>query len=187
MGPVDKPGIRVGKALSGKVIVYGNSNVQVSPEGRIAGRDIKIDKVNKKEILSENQAFERIGAGVKLNLEQLKKNVEQARAESTQFFKLTLIFSSLGFIVVLVGVGLLYFGEITAGLVSSVSGIIPELTAVLFFKKDKELRQTIESYHQHILDSQKVLTMVDVAETVSDCNERDKLKRDIIMHVLNTA
>jgi len=79
---------------------------------------------------------------------------------------------------------LLLFSQVTAGVVSSITSIIPEVTAFLFFQKDKELRTTIERYHQQILDSQRVLTMVDVAETVTDKQARDKLKQEIIHKVL---
>lgn len=152
--------------------------------GDIVGRNVIIHTATQEHHLSQDQAFERIGAAVRLNLEQLKENIAQARKESSQFFKLTLVFASLGFVVVLAGVGLLLANQVTAGVVSSISGIIPEVTAVLFFRKDKELRAIIERYHQHVLDSQRMLTMIDVAETVKSSEERDALKRQIIAKAL---
>lgn len=82
---------------------------------------------------SQDQAFERIGAAVRLNLEQLKGSIEQARNESSQFFKLTLIFAGLGFLVVVSGVALLLAQQVAGAIVTSISGLIPEVTAVLFF------------------------------------------------------
>jgi ABC-type transport system involved in cytochrome bd biosynthesis fused ATPase/permease subunit len=119
------------------------------------------------------------------NLTQLEQNIAQARKESGQFFTITLVFASLGFAVVLTGVGLLLAGQVAAGIVSSISGIIPEVTAVLFFRKDKELRAAIERYHQYILDLQRILTMIDIAETVKSEEERDSLKKEIIYKALN--
>ncbi|MCW5206634.1 hypothetical protein VU08_06865 [Desulfobulbus sp. F5] len=92
-----------------------------------------------KRVVYEDQAFERINAAVRMNLEQLERNIDQARKESNQFFKLTLVFSSLGFFVVLTAVGLLLGGQTVAGIVSAVASTIPEVTAALFFKKDREL------------------------------------------------
>ena len=135
--------------------------------------------------ISIEQAFERIGAAVKLNLTQLQSNIEQARSESNQFFKLMLVFSSLGFSIVLGGVALLLAGYTTAGIITAISSIIPEVTATLFFTKDKELRRTIYSYHEHMIESQKLLTMIDVAETIESNNEKDKMKQKIISKALD--
>lgn len=179
--------VNVGRAVAGSVIVTGDGNVVIDPSGHISGRDIHISEETSGRILSQDQAFERIDAAVHLNLEQLDKNIAQARSESSQFFKLTLVFAGLGFLVVLAGISLLLAEQITAGVVSTISSIIPEVTAVLFFRKDKELRTTIERYSQHILESQRILTMIDVAETVGSDKEKDSIKKQIIHKALGIS
>jgi hypothetical protein len=143
------------------------------------------EDINRGQVLSAEQAFERIGAAVRLNLEQLENNIKQARSESNQFLKLTMLFAGFGFLIILFGVLLLFYGLSTAGIVTSISSIIPEATASLFFTKDRELRKTIYSYHQHMIESQQILTMIDVAETIGNDIERDKMKQEIIYKVLN--
>ncbi len=182
--PVSRGSAAIGGSVAGNIIVTGDRNVAVGPSGNIVGRDVVIDIASHNKVLSQDQAFERIGAAVRLNLDQLELNSEKSRIESSQFFKLTLIFASLGFLIVLAGVGLLLIGQVTAGIVSSIAGVIPEVTATLFFKKDKELRVTIERYHQHAIDSQRLLTMIDVAETMQDEKERDQIKKEIIFKAL---
>jgi hypothetical protein len=177
-----KRNISVGRAIGDGVITTGTSNLVIAG-GDIVGRNVHVTgDVN---VISGEQAIDRIGAAARLNLSQLERNIEQAREESGQFFRLTLIFAGLGFAVVLCGVGLLLFSQITAGVVASAASIIPEVTAALFFRKDKELRQTIEAYHQHMLDSQRILTMVDVASTMTNGADRDKMKQEIILRVLS--
>ena len=165
------------------IVVTGDHNIHFV-EGNIAGRDVQVSEVADAKVISDEQAFERIGAAVRLNLKQLEKNIEQARKESSQFFRLTLIFASVGFLVVIIGIILLFSDQVTAGIVSTASSIIPEVTAFLFFTKDKELRKTISAYHQHMLNSQQLLTMVDVAETIIDTAEKDRIKQQIIAKVL---
>ena len=138
-------------------------------------------------VLSTEQAFERIGAAVRQALLQTEKNFDQAREDSKQFFRLTITFASLGFAVVLGGVVLLLLGNVPAGVVASAASIVPELTAALFFRKDRELRETIASYHAHILESQRILTMIDVCETISDQTERDSMKGRLIRSALDIA
>jgi hypothetical protein len=81
--------------------------------------------------------------------------------------------------VVLVESGFMLSGQVLAGVVFQVALALLEVTAALFFAKDKELRGTIERYHQHVLDSKKLLTMIDVAETVQNESERDIVKSQI--------
>jgi Cyanobacterial TRADD-N associated 2-Transmembrane domain len=172
-------------SVGGSVIVTGDANIVVDPRGQVIERDISVPERKPKQVLSETQAFERIGAAARLNLDQFERNLAQARSESNQFFKCTLAFSSFGFAVVLAGVTLLLLGQATAGVVSSIASLIPEVTAGLFFRKDRELRDVIAIYHQHILESQRLLTMIDVAETVKDSKEKDRIKQEIIFNVLS--
>src|SRR5258707_96332 len=87
--------VNVGRAVADTVIVTpstrNDSNVVVGSSGIVVGRDIVITHQTEQRILSEDQAFERIGAAVKLNLDQLERNIAQARNESSQFFKLSLV------------------------------------------------------------------------------------------------
>jgi hypothetical protein len=184
-GPTEAAGV----ALSGSVIVSGGQNISIGSD--IAGRNtvinLRTSEIGDKKTISAEQAFDRIAAAVKVNLTQITENIEQARRESSQFFKLTLVFASLGFIIVAAGVILLYFGQIAAGTVAAISGAIPELTAALFFRKDQELRRTIELYHNHMLSSQRLLTMIDVAETMQNAEEQDKIKQQIILATLGPS
>jgi|SRR2546421_10777834 len=169
-------------AIGDGLIVTGDANVMI--HGDVVRSDVPLLKDS--HVISGEQAFERIGAAVRLNLKQLEGNIEQARLESNQFFKLTLVFAALGFLVVIAGIVLLLLSQVTGGLVTTISSVIPETTALLFFNKDRELRRTIESYHQFMLESQHVHTMIDVAETIGNSVERDKMKQEIILTVLNS-
>lgn len=181
---VGERSIAIGGSVAESVIVTGDQNIVVEKDG-IARRDTTIPP--DKRVLSQDQAFERIGAAIRSNLVQLEQNINQSRKESAQFFKLTLVFSGLGFCVVIGGIILLLLGQVTAGVVSTITSLIPEATAVLFFQKDKELRSQIDRYHQQLLDSQRILTMVDIAETVTDEQTRDNLKKEIIFRVLGVT
>jgi Cyanobacterial TRADD-N associated 2-Transmembrane domain len=175
--------IAIGGDADNNIIVTGDQNV-VRRGKYVVGSNVHITPETLVPVISAEQAYERIGAAVRLNLSQLERNIEQARRESSQFFTLTLIFSGVGFLIVAAGVILLFASQVTAGIVASVSSIVPEVTAVLFFKKDQELRKSIESYHRHTLDSQQILTMIDVAETIKNTDEKDRMKQQIIFKVL---
>lgn len=153
----------------------GSYKLLISPsaEGAIRGATATASSEHDpRSAISATQAFDRIGASVRQNLDEMKHNFEQARTQSAEFFRLTVLAAGLGFIIVLVGVVLLLIGQVTAGVLTSIGGIIPEITAALFFKKDSELRATIRSYHEYTLESQQTLSMIDVCETIVDPQER---------------
>jgi hypothetical protein len=172
----------VGASIGDSVIVTGSKSISIGHT--VAGRDFVLQQHQDNREITSEQAFERIASAVKLNLTQIQSNIEHARADSSQFFRLTLIFASLGFIIVMFGVALLYINQISAGIAAAVSGSIPEVTAAIFFKKDQELRKTIDEYHIHMLQSQKLLTMIDVAETIRNPTDQDKMKQEIIFSTL---
>jgi hypothetical protein len=143
--------------------------------------------VRRPKEISADQAFERINAAVRQNLNQLEQNVGQARLESSNMFKLTIIFASIGFGVLMVGVVLLLFNLAAAGVVASAASIIPAATSGLFFAKDKEVRNILTEYHDRILENQKIMTMIDICETLSVVKDRDKMKERIILNALYIA
>src|SRR5262245_56299930 len=132
--------IGIGRDIVGGDIVTGDANIVVFHHGSVSVKPVdEVDESIRKAAIPQDLAFERIGAAVRLNLNQLERNIEQAREESNQFFKLTLVFASIGFLVVVFGIVFLLLGQVTAGIASAVSSIIPEVTAALFFTKDREL------------------------------------------------
>jgi hypothetical protein len=151
------------------------------------------EKVGPNEVLASappiprDLAFGRLGATAGQYLEQLQGNIVQARNDSRQFFTVMLIFAGVGSSVVIVGVWLLYQGLLTQGAVAAAAGLIPQVAAAVFFAKDKELRKTIQDYHQNLITSQQVLTLIDVAETIEGINMRDITKQEIISTVLKVT
>ena len=162
--------------------VVDGSTIRIIPSADAVTLDIIHERKKEGKTFSiyGEKAFHRIEKAVGINLDNLQENIVQARKESNQFFKLTLIFSGLGFLIIAFGVILLFLDKTTAGIITAVSSIVPEVTALLLFAKDKELRRTIQTYHQYMLDSQRLLTMVDLSETIEDTKLRDKTKQDIV-------
>jgi hypothetical protein len=169
---------------AGRENVINRSGIQVSGEGIKAERLAVGRGATAKEIISSEQALGRIADAVRLNLGQLQLNMEQARRESSQFFRTTMIFSGVAFAIILGGVAMMLGGLVTVGIVTTAASVVPQAGALLLFNKDKELRRTIETYHGHILESQRVLTMIDLAETMGQATAKDAIKEQIILTVL---
>ena len=93
--------IKVGDIVGGSQIITSDSN------NVIVGHSHH-DGVNKSRPLDPNKisserALGRIADTVRLNLGQFKLNMEQAHRESSQFFQTTMVFSGVGFAIILGG------------------------------------------------------------------------------------
>ncbi|NPA72662.1 MAG: hypothetical protein GXO35_07520 [Gammaproteobacteria bacterium] len=178
--------ISISGAVANSVIVTGDDQrLIVSPTGETTREEKGIyNSVGSKRILSEEQAFERIGGAARLVYEQIRIDIEQARKESGQIHNLLLIFVVVGFLFILSGVVLIYFNQVTGATVSGVSSVISGTVATLLFKKDTELRKRVAEYHEQLLEIQRILTMIDIAETIADGSIRDEMKRRIIFQSL---
>ncbi|MGK7898791.1 MAG: hypothetical protein AB4372_35545, partial [Xenococcus sp. (in: cyanobacteria)] len=71
------------------------------------------------------------------------------------------------------------------GIVGTVASTIPNATSFLFFRKENELRKSIEKYHRYLIESHKTSSMIDVAETITNLENKDHIKRTIIYKVLD--
>jgi hypothetical protein len=174
--------------IGGSTIITGESNKVLVHSIRplvIPGGD-KIT-TRPTTVLSSEQALGRIADAVRLNLGQLQLNMEQARRESSQFFRTTMIFSGFAFAIILSGISLMLGNLVTVGIVTTAASIIPQAGALLLFNKDKELRKTIETYHGHILESQRILTMIDLSETMQGTEAKDSVKEQIVFAVLKVT
>jgi hypothetical protein len=138
----------------------------------------------KQEVLPSERAFERISDAVKLNLHQLQRNMDKARSESSRFSWVSMVFCAMASSIMLGGIGLMWAGLVKVGFITTAASIIPSLGAHLVFSEGKELRKTMETYHSHIMESQRVLTMIDLAETIGDVAVKDSVKEQIVRAVL---
>ncbi len=139
---------------------------------------------NSVRVLPSDRSLENLYEAAKLNLEQLEKNYDQSRQESSRFFWLMITSSGLGFIVIIFSILLLISNKIAAGVLTTTASVIPHTISFLFFKKDTDLRKSIEKYHAYLINSHKTSSMIDLAETVTNLEEKDHLKKLIVLKIL---
>jgi hypothetical protein len=177
-------------AVSGSVIKTGDESIAIGGGGVAVGHckwEKGVDGFKQvfvhedpPRLLSPAQALDRIGAAIRSNLGQLEFHSEKTRRESGDFIKLTFIFAFIGFLVVWMGVGLFLVNFVVAGSIVFGNAVIAALTAIFFFKKYQERRVITEGYRQDILNSQRLLVMIEVAEMVKEEKARENLKKEII-------
>lgn len=120
---------------------------------------------------------------VNSNFRLLEKYYDQTLGEYRLNSRATIVVASLGFLVILIGVGFVFAGSTTVGTVSSVAGLIAEAAALMFFKQNQIMIKQVQEYHKKLVSTQYILTAVSLAEGLLDAN-RDNEKMRIITNLL---
>ena len=130
------------------------------------------------------KAFSRTAKALKNSFTELQIDLSKARRESGIFFTLMCAFSIIGFSLVLGSFLLLFFGMSQESIIGTTVSAISEILALVYFKKDRELRQVLESYHSQMYSYNRFLTKIDITETIEADEVRNELKKQILSELI---
>jgi hypothetical protein len=117
---------------------------------------------------------------VSWNFRLLEKYYDQTLGEFRLNSRATIVVASLGFAVILIGVGFAFAGSVTVGTVSSVAGLIAEAGALMFFKQNQVMAKQVEEYHKKLVSTQYLLTAVSLTDGLSDSNREAEIHQIIV-------
>lgn len=116
---VGEKGVLIGGDIAGK-IVTGNNN------------SIVAESVKNAEVVTFDKAFERLSGSTAFVVEQLRISYEQTREQAKGWYRFSLIAAALGFVLIVSGAIVAISGLTTAGIITALSSIIPNVAAALF-------------------------------------------------------
>lgn len=108
----------------------------------------------------------------------------QTREQAQGWYISSLIAAFLGFLLVVAGVITVIFGQTTAGLITTISGIVPEVVAGLFFMQSKQANERVDVIQEKLTAAREIFSAIEIVNTIGDAQERDKLKADIVRKTL---
>ena len=117
-------------------------------------------------------------------LDQLELGYRQTREQAQGWFRFSLIAACVGFALVGVGVITVIFGQTTAGIITVISSVIPDVAAALFFVQSKAANQRVDTIQAKLTDAHEVQTAVEIVNTMSDPTAQDNLKAEIVRKAL---
>jgi GTP-binding protein EngB required for normal cell division len=129
-------------------------------------------------------AFEKIRSSTPSAINELTKNYEQARQQAKGWYHLSLVAATAGFILVGAGIITVVFGQVRVGVITSLSGIIPNAAATLFFRQSKKADERVDATNSSLAETYKIQVAIDITNSISDCESRDKLKAQITESIL---
>jgi hypothetical protein len=120
---------------------------------------------------------------VSSNFNLLERYYDQTLAEYRLNSRATVAIAMLGFLAILIGIGIAYSGTIAVGVVSSAAGVLAEAATVMFFKQNQEQIKQVQEYHKKLVSTQYLLTAVSLADSLDGGMREAEVKR-IILNLL---
>ncbi len=147
------------------------------------GITIKSGTDRKKEV-PYDKAFERVTNSTNFVLKQLEPNYEQVREQAQGWYRVSLVAAGIGFILVSVGVVTVIIGQNTAGVITALTGIIPEAAAALFFVQSQKANKRIDVILAKLTEARDIQIAIGIVNSIDDLKEQDKLKAEVVRRVL---
>jgi len=120
-----------------------------------------------------------------INVASLEGYVAQTRIQAEQSFRWSKIVSVIGFIIIAVGVTIAIYTsaggsiKIGAAYLASLSGVIIELVAGVFFFLYNRTLQQINLFHQRLADSQQLSISLIANSLIGDEVRRDEARTEL--------
>jgi hypothetical protein len=144
----------------------------------IAGRDLKVETDKTKEEPQEiiQTAFE---------LKQLDNYYSQALSQSRISFWFSILFASIGFVIIIIA-GFMYSGKnIESTIVSLISGTIIDSVAALFFVQTRRAQQNMSDFFQKLREDKQYIEAKGLCDSLESTKAKDALKVQLALNFSN--
>jgi CheY-like chemotaxis protein len=111
---------------------------------------------------------------------QLHEDYAQARKEARTHYRVCLVISLLGGLIVLLGAALALNGDRKTGVASAVSGIITSAINLLFIARLNAAYRRVDKYHEELLQSKRLENLLSACGELSDPKGKEAAMREII-------
>ena len=130
-------------------------------------------------------AIAQIADATNFNLRQIDLNYNQARDQAKDWSRFSMIAAVAGLVLVGAGVVALIFGQLTPGLITTLSGGVTTAVAKLFFDQSKAANKRVDDIQKQLNAAQWIQEAVRIARTIGDPQQRDKYNADILKRALS--
>jgi hypothetical protein len=134
-----------------------------------------------------DKTFQKISETARFVTKQLEASYAQAREQAYTWFRFSIIAAGVGFLLIVIGVIVLMLGRTTEGIITTVSSIVPNVIAALFFVQSKASNERVDAIQSKLSESREIHTAVEIANSIETKKERDKLKAEIVRKVIGLS
>ena len=150
--------------------------------------ELNENKINLLLGFSESEApVDYINKLIELNVTRLEEYYDEVKRHSFLSFSFSLIVGIVGFLLIVTGIILGYFGKgdkINIAYLSGISGVITEFISGVFFYLYNRTVKQLKTYHNDLIDLQNTLLSFKLVEQVKDGPEKVKLMSNLIDYLI---
>jgi hypothetical protein len=129
-------------------------------------------------------AFSPFLESIKFVLRELEAGHHQARAEADKWSKASLVAAGLGLSLVVLTVVMLVLGRTDAGVISSITSLVPTAISALFFSQSRSANQRMDSNLKQLSAVRDVHFAAEIVATIKSEEECNRLKEMIVRKML---
>lgn len=155
-------------------------------EANMGAADNENIEVNGKTVATD-PAFDALSRSTANVMEQLNEIRDETRQQAKRWSLLSMIMSLIGFLLIGAGVVMILSDATTSAVITAVSGIVTTGIGALFFAQSREANKRVDAILARLNQSQEILTLVQIANTLESEEERNRLKTEIMRKALETG
>lgn len=140
-------------------------------------RRVLIEK--EQDELSEKKDSEFIKKLVQINIKYIDEYYNQTKQQANKSFNLSVAVLAMSFLLIIIGVAMIYNEAIAPGYVIATSGLLSEIISVVFFYLFNKTSLKMGEYHKKLMISQNITFAIKVADEM-ETEAKVKAKMKII-------
>ncbi len=125
-------------------------------------------------------AFEKIADVTIPQIEQYERDRKQAGDQSRGWYVFSLAAAFIGLALLVFAIIMVILEKTTAGVISTIAGIIPEVTAPLFFRQSKLANDRVDRLGERLAQQRALQKAIAIITTIESRKQRDELKAEIV-------
>jgi len=150
--------------------------------------DIDVNRININNNYAEGPfgdvQLSKIAESSKELVAELQKNYDLSRSQANQWFLWTLGVAIFGFVLIALGVAIAFLRDVSLANITSISGILMEFIAAIFFRQADQSNKRQDTYHRDLLRRQQILDAVQLAALINDATERNNITEEIVKSLI---
>lgn len=161
-------------------IIFIKPSIQFFISDNIDGKIINLSISSQSEQLknsSENKDF--FSELVSINFKYIDQYYQQTQSQANKSFYLAAAAAVTGFLLICIGIFLMYSGHITSAYIAAITGVISEFISSVFFYLYNKTISKMSNYHKKLVLTQNISLALKTTEELSG-----NKKEDVLEHII---
>lgn len=134
-----------------------------------------------------SDAFDVISANNARVVRQLEATQSELREQSKGWYRNSAYAAIFGVCIIGVAVVITAFGYVSAGILTTVSSIIVDVVAALFFRESRRADKRVDDAAARLNELRRANSILTFVETIDNPQSRDKMKMELVRTLLGTT